>query len=113
MNARQTDPGGGGAARIREMRLGAGLTQGALAALVGVTAHTVGSWEAGRRKPSQERLAAVAFHCKTARAGEHGPGVHVDLCLENRVWLVGSKCTGIRRCRSVRSGSNNRCGTSY
>ena len=69
MKTMQIDPAGGLAARIREARRSAGLTQGALAQLVGVTAHTVGSWEAGRRSPSPEHLAAVTFHCRTARAG--------------------------------------------
>ncbi|MDE2934500.1 MAG: transcriptional regulator [Chloroflexota bacterium] len=70
MTSRQTDPGGGIASRIREARRDAGLTQEELAALVGVTAHTVWCWEAGRRKPGQERLAAIDFHCETARAGK-------------------------------------------
>lgn len=65
----QTDPGSGVAARVREARRSAGLTQGALAQLVGVTAHTVGSWEAGRRSPSPEHHAAVTFHCKAASTG--------------------------------------------
>ena len=69
MKTMQIDPAGDLTARIREARRSAGLTQGALAQLVGVTAHTVGSWEAGRRSPSPEHLAAVTFHCKAARTG--------------------------------------------
>ena len=68
MSTRQTDPAGGIASLVREARQGAGLTQGELGALVGVTAHTVGSWEAGRRNPGHERLGEIAFHCKAARA---------------------------------------------
>ena len=69
MKTSQIDPAGGLPARIREARRSAGLTQGALGQLVGVTAHTVGSWEAGRRSPSPEHLAAATFHCKAARTG--------------------------------------------
>ena len=69
MTTTQTDPGASIAARIREARLGAGLTQRELAAIVGVTAHAVGDWEAGRRKPTAEHLAGITSHCRAARAG--------------------------------------------
>ena len=64
-----TDREGGVATRIREARRGAGLSQAALASLVGVSDSTVWSWEAGRTKPGREHLAAIVFHCRTARAG--------------------------------------------
>ena len=64
-----TDREGGVATRIREARRGAGLSQAALASLVGVSDSTVWSWEAGRTKPGRERLAAIAFHCRRASAG--------------------------------------------
>ena len=65
MNTTQTDPRDNLGARIREARRSVGLTQGALAALVGVARHTVWCWEAGRTKPSRERLSRVALHCET------------------------------------------------
>jgi transcriptional regulator with XRE-family HTH domain len=65
----QADLRSGVAARIREARRGAGLSQEALATLVGVTARTVWSWESGRTKPNREHLAAIAFHCRTGGAG--------------------------------------------
>ena len=75
MTTTQTDPDSEGdvASRIREARKGAGLTQRELAALVGVTRHTVGSWEAGRTKPSREHLAAIAPHCETGVRELEGP----------------------------------------
>jgi len=75
MTTTQTDPDRGGdvASRIREARKGAGLTQCELAALVGVTRHTVGSWEAGRTKPSRDHLAAIALHCETGVRELEGP----------------------------------------
>ena len=95
MTTTQTDPGGGIAARIREARRGAGLTQRELAALVGVTAHAVGDWEAGRRKPTPEHLAGVTSHCRTARAsaaaGERNSPVRVPVPREERMRaLVGA-----------------------
>ena len=56
------NPARGIGARIREARLGAGLKQRELAALVGVSSHTVWSWEAGRMKPTWEHRLAVASH---------------------------------------------------
>ena len=65
MNTRkQIDPDGGLAARIREARRGAGLTQSALASLVGVTRQTVWSWEAGRARPTRRHRRGLALHCK-------------------------------------------------
>lgn len=69
MTIDQTDAEGGTGPRIREARLGAGLTQRELGALVGVTADTVRGWEAGRRSPAPEHLAAVALHCRTVHEG--------------------------------------------
>ena len=66
MTTSQTNPRGGVASRIREARRGARLTQRELAARLGVTTHAVWCWEAGRRTPSQERLAAIAVHCEQA-----------------------------------------------
>jgi len=60
----QAGPKGGIAARIRAARRSVGLTQRELAALVGVTAHTVWSWEAGRMRPSYEHRLAIASHCE-------------------------------------------------
>ena len=65
MTTTPAERGGGIGCRIREARRSAGLTQGALAALVGVARHTVWCWEAGRTKPNRERLARVALHCET------------------------------------------------
>ena len=69
MNTSQVDLEANLAARIREARRGAGLSQAALAALVGVSDSTVWSWEAGRTKPGREHLAAIVFHCRRASAG--------------------------------------------
>lgn len=68
MNRTQTDPEGPVGARIRGARRSAGLSQKALAALMGVTAQSVRAWEAGRRNPTAEHLAAVTLHCEAARA---------------------------------------------
>ena len=92
MTSRKSAPGGGIAARIREARRGAGLTQEALAALVGVTAHAVGDWEAGRRTPTPEHLAGVVLHCKEARAqaaaGARRSPVQVTMPREERMRAV-------------------------
>ena len=68
MTTRRTDPGSGIAACIRKARRSVGLTQRELAALVGVSSHTVWCWEAGRVRPTYEHRLAIASHC----------GVHVD-----------------------------------
>lgn len=60
------------ASRIREARAKAGLTQAEVARLLGVSAHTVWSWEGGRVRPNQEHLVELARHC----------GVSTD-------WLLG------------------------
>ena len=90
--SQKTDPGGGVAARIREARRRAGLTQEALAALVGVTAHSVGEWEAGRRNPTPEPLAGVVLHCREAHAdaaaGERHSPVQVTVPREERMHVV-------------------------
>ncbi len=52
-------------ARIREARMGAGLTQKELAGLVGVASNTVWAWEAGRMKPVHDNLVEIAFRCGT------------------------------------------------
>ena len=49
-------------ARIRRARTQAGLTQKRLAELVGVGAHTVWCWEAGRMRPHHHNLLAIASH---------------------------------------------------
>ena len=50
-------------ARISEARTKAGFTQRQLSELLGVSAHTVWCWEAGRMKPAHERLAELAYQC--------------------------------------------------
>ena len=64
MKTMQIDPEGGLAARIREARRGAGLTQRALAARLGVTRQTVWSWEAGRARPTRRHRRGLARHCQ-------------------------------------------------
>lgn len=49
-----------GAARIREARARVGLTQREVSELLGVSAHTVWCWEAGKTKPSNEHLVELA-----------------------------------------------------
>ena len=74
--SRRSEPASAVAAHIREARLGAGLTQRELAALVGVAPHTVWAWEAGRMKPTWEHRTEVASHCGTdvgALEGRTGP----------------------------------------
>lgn len=70
-------------ARIREARKQAGHTQQRLAELVGVGAHTVWAWEAGRMRPNQENLSAIALHCATTPAALEGLDVlHAELIRE-------------------------------
>ncbi len=52
-------------ARIREARVGAGLTQKQLAELVGVRPHTAWCWEAGRMRPQRHNLVEIAHHTGT------------------------------------------------
>lgn len=42
--------------RIRDIRTGLGLTQAAMAALVGVESHTIYMWEKGRQAPTGAAL---------------------------------------------------------
>lgn len=70
-------------ARIRAARTGAGLTQKRLSELVGVGAHTVWCWEAGRMRPHRHNLAAIANHCGTSVAELEGRGaVEAELIRE-------------------------------
>ncbi len=48
-------------ARIREARTRAGLTQKQVAALVGVSNHSVWCWEAGKMKPNADHLLELAY----------------------------------------------------
>lgn len=66
MTSTGPDPADGIAARIREARRSVGLTQRALAGLVGVASNTVWAWEAGRVRPTHEHLVEIAFHCRTS-----------------------------------------------
>ena len=50
-------------ARISESRTKAGFTQRQLSELLGVSSHTVWCWEAGRMKPTHERLVELAYQC--------------------------------------------------
>ena len=59
-------------ARVRAARERAGFTQKRLGELVGVRAHTVWCWEAGRMKPNHANLAAIAYHCATSVAALEG-----------------------------------------
>ncbi len=52
-------------ARIREARVGTGLTQKQLSQLVGVSPHAVWSWESGKMRPTPERLVDLAHFCQT------------------------------------------------
>ena len=73
-------------ARIRKARTQAGHTQKRLAELVGVDAHTVWGWEAGRMRPNHENLAAIAHHCATTPAALEGlDAVHAELIREAEV----------------------------
>ena len=60
------DPRSGLGESIREARRSVGLTQRQLAGLVGVSAHTVWAWEAGRMKPTHRHLVEIAYHTDTS-----------------------------------------------
>ncbi len=53
-------------ARIREARTKAGLTQREVSELLGVSAHAVWCWEAGKTKPSAEHLVELASRCQVS-----------------------------------------------
>lgn len=61
--------------RIREARKRAGFTQKRLAALVGVSTHSVWCWERGRVKPNPEHMTELAFHLETRVAELEGRDV--------------------------------------
>ena len=50
--------------RVREARTKAGFTQRQLSELLEVSSHTVWCWEAGRMKPTHERLVELAYQCQ-------------------------------------------------
>ena len=50
--------------RINEARTKAGFTQRQLSELLGVSSQTVWCWEAGRMKPTHERLLELAYQCQ-------------------------------------------------
>ena len=53
-------------ARIREARTKVGLTQKEVSELLGVSAHAVWCWEAGKTKPSGEHLVELASRCEVS-----------------------------------------------
>ena len=53
-------------ARIREARTKVGLTQKEVSELLGVSAHAVWCWEAGKTKPSGEHLVDLASRCEVS-----------------------------------------------
>ena len=53
-------------ARIREARTKVGLTQKEVSELLGVSAHSVWCWEAGKTKPSGEHLVDLASRCEVS-----------------------------------------------
>ena len=62
-------------ARIREARMRVGLTQREVSELLGVSAHTVWCWEAGKTKPSGEHLVDLASRCEVSTDWLLGTGV--------------------------------------
>ena len=50
--------------RISDARTKAGFTQRRLSELLGVSSQTVWCWEAGRMKPTHERLLELAYQCQ-------------------------------------------------
>ena len=86
MTSGHPDPVEGIAARIREARRSAGLTQRELAGLVGVASNTVWAWEAGRVRPTHEHLVEIAFRCETGvRELEGREWIHSELRREAEV----------------------------
>ena len=69
-------------ARIKEARKNAGLTQRRLGELVGVNAHTVWCWEAGRMKPTHEHLVELALQCEASTSWLLGQDVIMDELLK-------------------------------
>ena len=53
-------------ARIREARVKVGLTQAEVARLLGVSPHSVWSWENGRMQPNHEHLVELALRCEVS-----------------------------------------------
>ena len=53
-------------ARIRQARTKVGLTQKEVSELLGVSAHAVWCWEAGKNKPSGEHLVELASRCEVS-----------------------------------------------
>lgn len=73
-------------ARIREARSRTDLTQKRLAALVGVSTHSVWCWEAGRVKPNHDHMTELAFHLETSVAELEGRDVlEAELLQETEV----------------------------
>ncbi len=58
------------AARLRELRTKANLTQGELAERIGVRQHTVSQWETASRSPSIEQLLGIAEALQVAKVGD-------------------------------------------
>ena len=52
--------------RIREARTKVGLTQAEVARLLGVSTHSVWSWESGKTQPTHEHLVELASRCEVS-----------------------------------------------
>src|SRR5262245_5849916 len=60
-------------ARVRHWRSRAGISQGALAAAVGVSRPAVTHWESGRKNPLQSNLERIAKVCGVSLEEFWGP----------------------------------------
>lgn len=49
---------------VKEIRKGAGLTQSALAAILGVNPRTIRRWEAGESKPPKSAIICIVEYCE-------------------------------------------------
>ena len=77
--------------RIRDARLARGLTQVALAPLVGVTQGAISSWEQGTETPSFVHMLKLLLHLPELR--KDLPREQIDLLVHVERALFADRCT--------------------
>ena len=95
-------------ARVREARVKVGLTQAGVARLLGVSPHSVWSWENAKTQPNHEHLMELASRCEVSTDWLLGRDVvEAEVLREDEPLLPGGRRRAARRGTWSPSGSSS------